>query len=29
VAFLSTDEAGFVTGQTHRADGGFTHVLPI
>lgn len=29
VAFLCTEEAGYLTGQTHRADGGFTHVLPI
>jgi 3-oxoacyl-[acyl-carrier protein] reductase len=29
VAFLSTDKAGYLTGQTHRVDGGFTYAIPI
>lgn len=29
VAFLTSDEAGYLTGQTHRLDGGFTYAIPI
>lgn len=29
VAFLSTTKADFLTGQTHRVDGGFTYANPI
>lgn len=29
VAFLCSAEAGYLTGQTHRVDGGFTHVTPL
>lgn len=29
VAFLSTPQADYLTGQTHRVDGGFTYAIPI
>lgn len=29
VAFLSTSKANYLTGQTHRVDGGFTYAIPI
>lgn len=29
VAFISSERAGYITGQTHRIDGGFTFAIPI
>jgi len=29
VAFLSSSKAAYLTGQTHRLDGGFTYAIPI
>lgn len=29
VAFLCTDKTDYLTGQTHRVDGGFTYAIPI
>jgi 3-oxoacyl-[acyl-carrier protein] reductase len=29
ISFLATDQTNYLTGQTHRVDGGFTYANPI